>query len=165
MSVTIFAQIQISGDDRRLRIWQTIIYDWNDRWTSILRLYAPSCTCRRSKFVILAKTVQFSASHWRGFVSSCLLNKNEHNTKSNLKNNRILRFMHNPKLDKLATKYFGPDVPSIQTLEQRMLLALVNTNPAMDYQSPLPENVIPVGGLHIKDPKSLPKVPFNWARN
>lgn len=39
-----------------------------------------------------------------------------------------------------------------------MLLALVNTNPAMDYLAPLSENVIPVGGLHIKDPKPLPKV-------
>lgn len=39
-----------------------------------------------------------------------------------------------------------------------MLLALVNTNPAVDYLAPLPENVIPVGGLHIKDPKPLPKV-------
>lgn len=60
--------------------------------------------------------------------------------------------------DKLASKYFGHGIPTTSEIEQKMLLALVNTNPAMDYAAPLPENVIPVGGLHIKDPKPLPKV-------
>lgn len=43
-------------------------------------------------------------------------------------------------------------------LEQRTAIAFVSTNPIYDYTQPLPENVIPVGGLHIRDPKSLPQV-------
>lgn len=34
----------------------------------------------------------------------------------------------------------------------------------MDYKAPLPENVIPVGGLHIKEPKPIPKV-LNVKKN
>lgn len=61
-------------------------------------------------------------------------------------------------IDKLAVPYFGAGIPSVSELERRMSLVLVNTNPAMDYLAPLPENIIPVGGLHIEDPKPLPKV-------
>lgn len=53
---------------------------------------------------------------------------------------------------------FGPDLPSISEIEQRTAIAFVNTNPAFDYKMPLPENVVPVGGLHIRDTKPLPKV-------
>lgn len=63
-----------------------------------------------------------------------------------------------PRLDAHAAEYFGPDVPSIRELEQRTALAFVNTNPVMDYVAPLPENVIPVAGVHIKEPKPLPQV-------
>lgn len=61
-------------------------------------------------------------------------------------------------IDKMALPIFGPELPSVSELERRMVLVLVNTNPAMDYLAPLPENIIPVGGLHIEDPKPLPKV-------
>lgn len=61
-------------------------------------------------------------------------------------------------IDKLAKPLFGSNVPSAGELERRISLVLVNTNPVMDYSFPLPENVIPVGGLHIKDPQPLPKV-------
>lgn len=63
-----------------------------------------------------------------------------------------------PRLDLMAKKYFGPNMPSIRELEQRTALAFVNTNPVVDYVAPLPENVIPVAGLQIKDPKPLPNV-------
>lgn len=63
-----------------------------------------------------------------------------------------------PKLDADAAKYFGPKVPSMKDLEQRTALAFVNTNPVIDYLAPLPENVIPVAGVHIKEPKPLPMV-------
>lgn len=42
-------------------------------------------------------------------------------------------------------------------LEQRTAIAFVNTNPVFDIPQPLPENVIPVGGLQIRDNKTLPK--------
>lgn len=51
---------------------------------------------------------------------------------------------------------FGRYIPSTAVLEERALLALVNTNPAMDIPIPLPPNVIPVAGLHIQPPKQLP---------
>lgn len=65
----------------------------------------------------------------------------------------------NEKFDKLLEGKFGADLPRIDELEQRTALAFVNTNPAMDYKISLPENVIAVGGMHIKNnTKPLPKV-------
>lgn len=58
----------------------------------------------------------------------------------------------------MVAEHFGSNLPSIIELEQRTSLAFVNTNPAMDYLSPLPENCIAVGGLHINEPKPLPQV-------
>lgn len=58
----------------------------------------------------------------------------------------------------MVSEHFGPNLPSITELEQRTALAFVNTNPAMDYLIPLQENVIPVGGLHIEEPKPLSQV-------
>lgn len=58
-------------------------------------------------------------------------------------------------------------MPSIRELEQRTALAFVNTNPVMDYVAPLPENVIPVAGVHIKEPKPLAQVAeslFDYGR-
>lgn len=66
--------------------------------------------------------------------------------------------MFNRKLDQLVDGQFGPGMPSISELEKHTAIAFVNTNPAFDYPAPLPENVIPVGGLHIQDPKPIPKV-------
>lgn len=49
-------------------------------------------------------------------------------------------------------------MPTIRELEQKTALAFVNTNPVMDYANSLPENVIPIAGVHIKEPKALPEV-------
>lgn len=46
----------------------------------------------------------------------------------------------------------------MKELEERTAIALVSTHPVFDYPAPLPENVIPVGGLHIRDTKPLPEV-------
>lgn len=51
---------------------------------------------------------------------------------------------------------FGADTPHLADLERSAVLALINVNFAMDYAQPLPPNVIPVGGLHIKTVKPLP---------
>lgn len=56
---------------------------------------------------------------------------------------------------------FGPGLPSISELQKRTAIALVSTHPIFDYSQPLLENVIPVGGLHIRDAKPLPKVRNN----
>lgn len=55
-------------------------------------------------------------------------------------------------------KYFGPDLPPISQLEKRTKLALINANPIIDNLEPLLPTVIPVGGIHIKKAKPLPKV-------
>lgn len=68
------------------------------------------------------------------------------------------RYYFNARIDMLVAKSFGPDVPSVIELEHRALIALINTNPVIDYAEPLADNVIAVGGLHIKDAKSLPLV-------
>lgn len=64
----------------------------------------------------------------------------------------------NKQLDQLVEGKFGADLPSMTELEQRTGIAFVNTNPAFDHVTSLPENVIQVGGLQIKDPKPLPQV-------
>lgn len=62
------------------------------------------------------------------------------------------------KVDKLLDGHFGRDMPSVSEIEKRTALALVSTHPVFDYTRPLPENVISVGGLHIRDAKPVPKV-------
>lgn len=63
-----------------------------------------------------------------------------------------------PFLNEQSAKIFGPDYPRATDLELYTRLALVSTHPAIDFAEPLPPNVIPVGGLQIKEPKPLPKV-------
>lgn len=62
------------------------------------------------------------------------------------------------QLDSTMAKYFGPKLPSTSWLEKRAALALINSNPILDNSGPLLENVISIGGMHIKDAKPLPKV-------
>lgn len=66
--------------------------------------------------------------------------------------------MYNPKIDELTAQSFGIDAIPVAKLEQRTLIALVNINPVIDYSAPLPQNVIPVGGLHIGQINALPNV-------
>lgn len=68
------------------------------------------------------------------------------------------------KLNKLVEEAFGPGFPSITEIGRGTALAFINTNPAFDYMAPLPENVIPVGGLQIKATNNpLPKVFIHYV--
>lgn len=87
----------------------------------------------------------------------------KHNFPLNFILQRLFEYFLNPKLDAYAAKYFDANVPSIRELEHRTVLALINTNSAMDFSSPLPENVIPVAGVHIMEPKPLPEVSMNQS--
>lgn len=58
-------------------------------------------------------------------------------------------------------KYFDSDLPSVGEIAKQTSLAFVNTNPVIDYIAPLSANVIPLGGLHIKELKPIPKVIFS----
>ncbi|KAG4074540.1 hypothetical protein HA402_005605 [Bradysia odoriphaga] len=62
-----------------------------------------------------------------------------------------------PTVNDIVRKRFGADIPPVEDIERKTALVFVNTNPTMDFVAPLPENVIPVGGLHIKDPKPIPQ--------
>lgn len=66
--------------------------------------------------------------------------------------------MYTPNLDKMVEGIYGPGLPPLNEIESRAAITLVNTNPAFDYLAPLPENVVAVGGLQVRDSKPLPKV-------
>lgn len=63
-----------------------------------------------------------------------------------------------PAVDEIGKDIFGVDYPLMSDLERHNQLAFISTHPALMYAEPLPPNVIPVGGLQIKDAKPLPKV-------
>lgn len=69
----------------------------------------------------------------------------------------------NPELDEMLRTKFGSELPTMSELEQKTAIAFVNTNPIFNIPSPLPENVIPVGGMHIQDTKPLPKVKHGFT--
>lgn len=47
------------------------------------------------------------------------------------------------------------DLPSVETLQKSIVLTLTNTHFSIEKLEPLPPNVIPVGGLQIKEPQPL----------
>lgn len=64
-------------------------------------------------------------------------------------------------LDTTMVQFFGSKMPSISYLEKRAALGFINSNPIIDRLGPLPERVVAVGGMHIKESKSLPTVTLN----
>lgn len=62
-----------------------------------------------------------------------------------------------PELEMLTKERFKfDDMPSLNELEQKTKLILLNADNAIDYPEPLQPNMILVGGLQITDPKELP---------
>lgn len=57
----------------------------------------------------------------------------------------------------IMNKIFGNDVPNSRDLEQMIDVFLVNIHPSIDVPEPLLPNVIPIGGLQVKQPKEAPK--------
>jgi glucuronosyltransferase len=73
--------------------------------------------------------------------------------------NTIYKYMSVPKLEALRTEYFKENVPSFSEIERNFSMYLVNICPGLDESRPLPPNVIPVGGMHVKEKiNPLPKV-------
>uniref|UniRef100_A0A182PSE1 UDP-glycosyltransferases domain-containing protein n=1 Tax=Anopheles epiroticus TaxID=199890 RepID=A0A182PSE1_9DIPT len=66
------------------------------------------------------------------------------------------RFVFLPQMKQIAQQAFDFPLPDLTELEQRTLIMLTNSNPALDPAESMPPNVIPVGGLQIVDPKPLP---------
>lgn len=59
---------------------------------------------------------------------------------------------------KIASKYFGSDMPSLESIAKNVSLVLVNTHHTLNKPRPLVPAVIQVGGIHIKEPRRLPPV-------
>ncbi|XP_067003541.2 UDP-glycosyltransferase UGT5 isoform X2 [Anabrus simplex] len=68
------------------------------------------------------------------------------------------RIMYLPRQDALIRKYFeDSSFPGIAVLEPNASLYLLNTHISIGFPQPYTPNTIEVGGMHIKDPKPLPK--------
>lgn len=61
-----------------------------------------------------------------------------------------------PRMEEFYLNKFGLRTPTPKELEAKAILTLINIDPVIDGPQPLPPNVIPVAGLHIKPPKPLP---------
>lgn len=56
-----------------------------------------------------------------------------------------------------ARKFFGEDLPDLRELTRRTSLLLVNSHFSTNQARPAVPNFIEVAGVHIKEPKELPK--------
>uniref|UniRef100_A0A182QRT7 UDP-glycosyltransferases domain-containing protein n=1 Tax=Anopheles farauti TaxID=69004 RepID=A0A182QRT7_9DIPT len=62
-----------------------------------------------------------------------------------------------PRTDRLVREHHkDQDLPYLPTMDQKMMLMLVNSHHSVDFPEPVPQNMIPVGGLQILPPKPLP---------
>ncbi|KAJ8894792.1 hypothetical protein PR048_000099 [Dryococelus australis] len=62
-----------------------------------------------------------------------------------------------PQMQAIAERHFPAPVPSLQHYEGSFSLVLSNTVLGYDLPRPLPPNVVPVGGLHLRPPAPLDK--------
>jgi glucuronosyltransferase len=97
--------------------------------------------------------------HALPFTSRMTLRQRLVNFVSHFVLNTIYKRMSVPKLEALRTEYFKKNVPSFSEIERNFSIYLVNICPGLDESRPLPPNVIPVGGMHVKEKTNpLPKV-------
>lgn len=55
-------------------------------------------------------------------------------------------------------KYLGDDLPSMETVASNASLMFVNTHPSLYGGVTRPDNVIDIGGIHVRPPKVIPTV-------
>lgn len=72
--------------------------------------------------------------------------------------NLIYDFYYNPRSEAILTRALGRPSPSLDILARNISLILLNTHHTLHGARPLSPNVIEVGGIHVQDPKPLPKV-------
>lgn len=58
----------------------------------------------------------------------------------------------------IGRTYFGEDVPDAYTLMKQISLVFVNSHFSFNLPRPWVPNLIEIGGIHVTDPKPLPKV-------
>nr|QPA18406.1 UDP-gluconosyltransferase [Trialeurodes vaporariorum] len=71
--------------------------------------------------------------------------------------NLMRRFSYLPRLDAMSQKFFGFYYPTVSQIEERISLFLSDEHFSLTHPKPRVPASIPVGGLHIKPPKPLPK--------
>lgn len=63
----------------------------------------------------------------------------------------------------IAKKYFGDDLPSLSEIAKNTSIIFVNSHFSLNQPRPFVPAVVEVGGLHIEEPKKLPKVISNYV--
>ncbi|XP_069696750.1 UDP-glycosyltransferase UGT5-like [Periplaneta americana] len=66
-------------------------------------------------------------------------------------------FCYLPQQDAIMKKHFGASVPSLQELEGRTSLLLLNQHFSLSGAKPLLPNVVPIAGINIPTPRNLTK--------
>ncbi|XP_050356521.1 UDP-glucosyltransferase 2-like isoform X2 [Nymphalis io] len=59
--------------------------------------------------------------------------------------------------NKMLKSLFGSDFPSLYELNNNVHMLFLNVNPIWVDNQPVPSNVIYIGGIHMTEPKELPK--------
>lgn len=65
--------------------------------------------------------------------------------------------MHMEYQNKLAQKFFGKDLPPLDEIVSNTSLMLVNSHFSLNDPRPTVPNFVEIAGIHIKEPKQLPK--------
>lgn len=58
-------------------------------------------------------------------------------------------------------KRFGDDIPSVSEIGKKISFTLVNQHYSYTGAKPLSNQLIEVGGIHIKKPKPIPEVRYS----
>lgn len=58
----------------------------------------------------------------------------------------------------IGRKYFGEDAPYANELMKKISLVFVNSHFSFDQPRPWIPNLVEIGGIHVTNPKPLPKV-------
>ncbi|XP_069693335.1 UDP-glucosyltransferase 2-like [Periplaneta americana] len=67
-------------------------------------------------------------------------------------------YKHMPDMDAMAKEFFKQDMPSFVDIQRNFSLVLANTVFGLEDARPLTPNIIPIGGMHVKEkPDPLPK--------
>uniref|UniRef100_A0A182FZT7 UDP-glycosyltransferases domain-containing protein n=1 Tax=Anopheles albimanus TaxID=7167 RepID=A0A182FZT7_ANOAL len=63
-----------------------------------------------------------------------------------------------PRTDRMVREHLTnyTNLPYLGSLDQKMMLMLVNSHHSVDFPEPIPKNMVEVGGLQIIPPKPLP---------
>lgn len=87
------------------------------------------------------------------------------NTVNNFRGKLLFNY-YSQEQNKYVRKYFGDNFPTINELQKKVALVLVNSHHSLTGVKPLTTSVIEVGGLHIqKNEENLSEVFFKQKKN